>query len=206
MIWCWLVLAHAPLFSLWGGINDQAFFETVAPQLLISLVYVIFISLWRWEFSCDFFPCSFLLLKMKASFRGDFKFWRCYFFVLFHLLSPFYHSTWFSGPPKGESNYEEAIEFDPIIHHNKFCPWVNGNVAAAGCSSRGSGSNADTAALCGWQLTLDALDALRSLGTMPIQTVQSESAASLYKDDHHTPGQKLHGRHSMSKSHGQHLD
>nr|TKS08498.1 uncharacterized protein D5086_0000102880 [Populus alba] len=110
------------------------------------------------------------------------------------------------GPPKGESNYEEAIEFDPIIHHNKFCPWVNGNVAAAGCSSRGSGSNADTAALCGWQLTLDALDALRSLGTMPIQTVQSESAASLYKDDHHTPGQKLLGRHSMSKSHGQHLD
>jgi hypothetical protein len=28
---------------------------------------------------------------------------------------------------------------------------------------------------------LDALDALRSLGTMPIQTVQSESAASLYE-------------------------
>ncbi|KAF2316732.1 hypothetical protein GH714_042073 [Hevea brasiliensis] len=85
------------------------------------------------------------------------------------------------GPPKGESNYEEAIEFDPIIHHNQFCPWVNGNVAAAGCSSRGSGNNADADALCGWQLTLDALDALRSLGHIPIQTVQSESAASLYK-------------------------
>ncbi|KAJ6770061.1 F20D23.9 PROTEIN [Salix purpurea] len=111
-----------------------------------------------------------------------------------------------TGPLKGESNYEETVEFDPIIHHNKFCPWVNGNVAAAGCSSRGSGSNADTAALCGWQLTLDALDALRSLGTMPIQTVQSESAASLYKDDHQTPGQKLLRLHSMSKSHGQHLD
>ncbi|CAK7350171.1 unnamed protein product [Dovyalis caffra] len=107
------------------------------------------------------------------------------------------------GPPKGESDYEEAIEFDPIIHHNKFCPWVNGNVAAAGCSSHGSGSNADTAALCGWQLTLDAL---RSLGSMPIQTVQSESAASLYKDDHQTPGRKLLRQHSMSRSHGQHRD
>ncbi|KAG8637465.1 uncharacterized protein LOC122721944 [Manihot esculenta] len=107
------------------------------------------------------------------------------------------------GPPKGESNYEEAIEFDPIIHHNQFCPWVNGNVAAAGCSSHDSGNNADADALCGWQLTLDALDALRSLGNVPIQTVQSESAASLYKDDHQTPGQKLLRRHSMSRSHGQ---
>ena len=86
-----------------------------------------------------------------------------------------------SGPPKGESNYEEAIEFDPIIHHNQFCPWVNGNVAAAGCSNGGSSSTVDIVAHCGWQLTLDALDALRSLGHLPIQTVQSESAASLYK-------------------------
>eukprot|EP00257_Ricinus_communis_P023257 XP_015583186.1 uncharacterized protein LOC8276589 [Ricinus communis] len=108
------------------------------------------------------------------------------------------------GPPKGESNYEEPTEFDPIVHHNQFCPWVNGDVADAGCSSRVSGNNADTAALCGWQLTLDALDALRSLGHIPIQTVQSESAASLYKDDHQTPGQKLLRRHSMSRSHGQH--
>ncbi|KAJ0018482.1 hypothetical protein Pint_10961 [Pistacia integerrima] len=107
-----------------------------------------------------------------------------------------------SGPPKGESNYEEATEFDPIVHHNQFCPWVNGNVAAAGCY--GSSNNADAVALCGWQLTLDALDALRSLGHIPIQTVQSESAASLYKDDHQTPGRKLLRRHSMSKSHGQH--
>ncbi|XWS18673.1 hypothetical protein CRYUN_Cryun32bG0064900 [Craigia yunnanensis] len=110
------------------------------------------------------------------------------------------------GPPKGESSYEEAIEFDPIIHHNKFCPWVNGNVAAAGCSSSGSGSStsADVVALCGWQLTLDALDALRTLGHIPVQTVQSESAASLYKDDHQTPGKKLLRLHSMSKRHGQH--
>ncbi|GMI93585.1 IAP-like protein 1, ARABIDOPSIS IAP-LIKE PROTEIN [Hibiscus trionum] len=100
------------------------------------------------------------------------------------------------GPPKGESNYEEAVEFDPIIHHNQFCPWVNGTVAAAGCSSSG----ADVVALCGWQLTLDAL---RSEGNIPVQTVQSESAASLYKDDHQTPGKKLHQRRPMSKNHRQ---
>ncbi|KAK6932161.1 Zinc finger, C3HC-like [Dillenia turbinata] len=84
-------------------------------------------------------------------------------------------------PPKGESNYEEATEFDPIIHHNQFCPWVNGNVAAAGCSSCASGIIADAVAYCGWQLTLDVLDALRSMGSIPVQTVQSESAASLHK-------------------------
>lgn len=86
------------------------------------------------------------------------------------------------GPPNGESNYEEAVEFDPIKHHNYFCPWVNGNVAAAGCSSSsGSSSSAGAVALCGWQLTLDALDTVQSLGHLPIQTVESESAASLYK-------------------------
>ncbi|KAK9267528.1 hypothetical protein L1049_009956 [Liquidambar formosana] len=108
------------------------------------------------------------------------------------------------GPPKGESNYEEPMEFDPIIHHNQFCPWVNGNVAAAGCTSCGSSTSADALALCGWQLTLDALDALRSLGNFPIQTVQSESAASLYKDDRQAPGQKILRHQSVSKSHGQH--
>lgn len=87
-----------------------------------------------------------------------------------------------SGPPIGESNYEEAVEFDPIKHHNFFCPWVNGNVAAAGCSNSGSSSsNSGAIALCGWQLTLDALDSFQSLGHVPVQTVESESAASLYK-------------------------
>eukprot|EP00262_Sarcandra_glabra_P003835 TRINITY_DN14665_c0_g1_i1.p1 TRINITY_DN14665_c0_g1~~TRINITY_DN14665_c0_g1_i1.p1 ORF type:complete len:633 (-),score=161.95 TRINITY_DN14665_c0_g1_i1:348-2246(-) len=109
-----------------------------------------------------------------------------------------------TGLANGESNYEaEAEEFDPIKHHIHFCPWVNGNVAAAGCSSSGSSSSASTLALCGWQLTLDALDAFQSLGHIPIQTVESESAASLYKDDHLTPGQKLMARHSVSKSRGQ---
>ncbi|KAM7252777.1 hypothetical protein ACFE04_011412 [Oxalis oulophora] len=84
------------------------------------------------------------------------------------------------GPPKGESNYGDVSEFDPILHHNKFCPWVDGNVAAAGSSSPSSGAS-DAVALCGWQLTLDALDVLRSEGNMPLQTGPSESAASLYK-------------------------
>ncbi|CAL0324881.1 unnamed protein product [Lupinus luteus] len=68
------------------------------------------------------------------------------------------------GPPKGEINYEEAVEFDPIVYHNQCCPWVNGNVAAAGCASSVPSTSSDAIALCGWQLTLDALDALRSLG------------------------------------------
>lgn len=84
--------------------------------------------------------------------------------------------------PNGGSNYDEPVEFDPIKHHNHFCPWVNGNVAAAGCSSSSSsGSSAGALALCGWQLTLDALDAFQSLGQVPVQTVESESAASMYK-------------------------
>lgn len=74
------------------------------------------------------------------------------------------------------------MEFDPIKHHNSFCPWVNGNVAAAGCcNSNDSSSAAGALALSGWQLTLDALNSFQSLANIPIQTVASESAASLYK-------------------------
>ncbi|KAL1563802.1 hypothetical protein AAHA92_06226 [Salvia divinorum] len=109
-----------------------------------------------------------------------------------------------SGPPNGGSNYEEAVEFDPIKYHNHYCPWVNGNVAAAGSSSiSGPGSSPSTLALCGWQLTLDALDAFQLQGQVaPVQPVESESAASMYKDDHHTPGPKLLARHSFNKSRG----
>ncbi|KAL5716319.1 hypothetical protein ACHQM5_018032 [Ranunculus cassubicifolius] len=98
------------------------------------------------------------------------------------------------GPPNGESNYDEPTEFDPIKHHNRFCPWVNGNVAAAG--------NADVA-LCGWQLTLDALDAFRSLGEhAPRDTVPSESAASLCKDEHTNSNKKNVAHHSGNQSRG----
>ncbi|RDX69306.1 Nuclear-interacting partner of ALK, partial [Mucuna pruriens] len=107
------------------------------------------------------------------------------------------------GPPKGESNYE-AVEFDPIVYHNQCCPWVNGNVAAAGCASSVPSTGSDAIAFCGWQLTLDALDALQSLGHNAIPTVPSESAASLYKqNDQQAPGKKLFRNHSMSRSHGQ---
>lgn len=78
------------------------------------------------------------------------------------------------------------MEFDPIKHHNFFCPWVNGNVAAAGVinSNNGASSSASATAiaLCGWQLTLDALDGFQ--GPEQNQTVESESAASLYKVCH----------------------
>ncbi|XP_019463734.1 PREDICTED: uncharacterized protein LOC109362415 isoform X1 [Lupinus angustifolius] len=107
------------------------------------------------------------------------------------------------GPPKGEINYEEAVEFDPIVYHNQYCPWVNGNVAAAGCASSVPSTSSDAIALCGWQLTLDALDALRSLGHNAIPTVQSESAASMYKQNDQASGKKLLRNHSVNKSRGQ---
>ncbi|KNA15767.1 hypothetical protein SOVF_095150 [Spinacia oleracea] len=112
-----------------------------------------------------------------------------------------YMMTNVTGPPNGGSNFE-GVEFDPIKHHNSFCPWVNGNVAAAGCST-GASSSAGAVALCGWQLTLDALDIFQSLGHIPVQAVESESAASLYKDDHLTSSHKLLAHHSFSKSRGQ---
>lgn len=92
----------------------------------------------------------------------------------------------FSGPPVGGSNYEEGVEFNPIQHHNAFCPWVNGNVAAAGSTNDGSSSSsgASAVAFCGWQVTLDALDAFQTLGNAAVQTVESESAASRHKVDH----------------------
>ncbi|XXG74713.1 hypothetical protein AAC387_Pa07g3365 [Persea americana] len=105
------------------------------------------------------------------------------------------------GPANGESNYEtEPVEFDPINKHNPFCPWVNGNVAAAGSSCNGSSSGASSVAFCGWQLTLDALDAFQSLGHVPVQIMESESAASMYKDNSSTPRKKNSARHSISKS------
>ncbi|KAL1820829.1 hypothetical protein ACET3Z_015698 [Daucus carota] len=85
-----------------------------------------------------------------------------------------------TGPPNFESNYEEAVEFDPIKHHSYFCPWVNENVAGAGCGSGSTGVSAIP--LCGWKLTLDALDEFQSLGHVPNQIRESESAASLFKN------------------------
>ncbi|KAG7646616.1 Zinc finger C3HC-like [Arabidopsis thaliana x Arabidopsis arenosa] len=105
------------------------------------------------------------------------------------------------GPQNGDSN-DDIVEFDPIKYHNCYCPWVNENVAAAGCSSNSSGSSGCAEAVCGWQLTLDALDSFQSLENPQNQTMESESAASLCKDDHRTPSQKLLKRHSFISSHG----
>ncbi|CAG7899701.1 unnamed protein product [Brassica rapa] len=101
------------------------------------------------------------------------------------------------GPPNGDSN-DEIVEFDPIKYHNCYCPWVNENVAAAGCSSNSSSSSSVAEALCGWQLTLDALDSFQSLENAQIQPMESESAASLCKDDHRAPSQKLLKRSFIS--------
>lgn len=105
--------------------------------------------------------------------------WYCKYANRFHCSGDkvFYNLT---EQTNVESNYVEVGEFDPIQHHHHFCPWINGNVAAARHNS-GMGTSTDALALCGWQLTLDALDALQSLDHVPIQTVESESAASLYK-------------------------
>ncbi|KAG2257010.1 hypothetical protein Bca52824_076304 [Brassica carinata] len=100
----------------------------------------------------------------------------------------------------GDSN-DEIVEFDPIKYHNCYCPWVNENVAAAGCSSNSSSSSSVAEALCGWQLTLDALDSFQSLENALIQPMESEPAASLCKDDHRAPSQKLLKR-SFISSHG----
>ncbi len=69
-------------------------------------------------------------------------------------------------------NWEiEMREFDPIQQHRHFCPWVNGHVATAGSSSGAS-------ALCGWQLTLDALQHQHPPAA---GLAESESTASMYK-------------------------
>ncbi|KAL6880551.1 hypothetical protein ACP4OV_012116 [Aristida adscensionis] len=102
------------------------------------------------------------------------------------------------GAANGENDYETDLpEFDPIKHHNSYCPWVNGNVAAACCIA--SSSSTATSALSGWQLTVDAIEMLQSLGQAQNQTMQSDSAASLYKDDHATPTRKLLKRANHSK-------
>lgn len=112
-----------------------------------------------------------------------------------------------SEPQNEENNYKrEPGEFDPIKHHNIYCPWVNGNVAAAGFNADIASISSGTAALSGWQLTVDALDAFQSLGQVQNQMMQSESAASLYKDDHLTPSQKILSRQSASRSRGKRFD
>ncbi|XP_062214393.1 uncharacterized protein LOC133915300 [Phragmites australis] len=105
------------------------------------------------------------------------------------------------GATNGENDYELGLlEFDPVKHHNSFCPWVNGTVAAACCNNTGSSSS--SSALSGWQLTIDALDTFQPLGQAQNQTMQSDSAASLYMDDQITHNHKLGRRPSVNRSYG----
>ncbi|RCV40564.1 hypothetical protein SEVIR_9G064300v4 [Setaria viridis] len=105
------------------------------------------------------------------------------------------------GATNGENDYESGLlEFDPVKHHNSYCPWVNGIVAAACCNNIGSSSS--SSALSGWQLTIDALDTFHSLGQAQNQIMQSDSAASLYMDDQITHNRKLGRRPSVSRSYG----
>jgi hypothetical protein len=97
----------------------------------------------------------------------------------------------------GGNDYEAGLpEFDPISHHNNYCPWVNGHVAAACCINTGSSTSTG---LSGWQLTVDALETIQSLAQAQNQIMPSDSAASLYKDDHVAPSRKLLKRASHSK-------
>ncbi|CAL4944732.1 unnamed protein product [Urochloa decumbens] len=106
------------------------------------------------------------------------------------------------GATNGENDYESGLlEFDPVKHHNSYCPWVNGIVAAA-CCNNNIGSSSSSSALSGWQLTIDALDTFHSLGQAQNQIMQSDSAASLYMDDQITHNRKLGRRPSVSRSYG----
>jgi len=99
---------------------------------------------------------------------------QLYIFCLYE-----YFVMFISGATNGENDYEAGLlEFDPVKHHNSYCPWVNGIVAAACCNNIGSSSS--SSALSGWQLTIDALDTFHSLGQAQNQIMQSDSAASLY--------------------------
>ncbi|XP_027341187.1 uncharacterized protein LOC113854422 isoform X2 [Abrus precatorius] len=121
-----------------------------------------------------------------------------------HIDDGAYHESSFlaadvMGTPYRD-NSNGGVEFDPIKLHIDYCPWVNGDVAAAGCDSSSSGVG--SVALCGWQLTLDAMDSFQSLGHLPVQTLESESAASMCKGDRLTSSQKLLARNSYVRNHG----
>ncbi|EFJ12830.1 hypothetical protein SELMODRAFT_446472 [Selaginella moellendorffii] len=72
----------------------------------------------------------------------------------------------------------EDTLFDPIRCHRSFCPWVNGLVLSAANGTFGPGP-----VYCGWQLTVDALDAFHQQENASAGVTESESTASMCKDD-----------------------
>lgn len=89
---------------------------------------------------------------------------------------------------------EQGEEFDPIHMHHFYCPWINGCVAAAA----GSGETNLKAALCGWQLTVDAIDAFQLQNNVFSTPMESESAASMHKGNGFAVND-YKGKHSSSK-------
>ncbi|KAL3686944.1 hypothetical protein R1sor_013253 [Riccia sorocarpa] len=92
--------------------------------------------------------------------------------------------TTVNGPGRGPDELRiwesDAGEFDPIRQHRHFCPWVNAHVAAASSSS--------SSAVCGWQLTVDAVHSSLSGGL-----AETESTASMHKVDPLTSVRKVLG-------------
>ncbi|MCO5577123.1 hypothetical protein L7F22_030946 [Adiantum nelumboides] len=89
---------------------------------------------------------------------------------------------------------EQVEEFDPIHQHHFYCPWINGCVAAAAAS----GDTNVKAALCGWQLTVDALDAYQVPNSLFAAPMESESAASMHKGNGFD-AVDYKGKHSSTK-------
>lgn len=78
--------------------------------------------------------------------------------------------------PGNRRSRKPAGEFDPILQHYHYCPWIDGHVAAAGTRE----SNLRIP-VCGWQLTIDALDKFNVQNHTFAAPVESESAASMHK-------------------------
>ncbi|KAL2628855.1 hypothetical protein R1flu_013541 [Riccia fluitans] len=80
--------------------------------------------------------------------------------------------TTVNGPGRGLDELRiwehESGEFDPIRQHRHFCPWVSVHAAASSSSS----------AVCGWQLTVEAVHSSLSGGL-----AETESTASMHKVD-----------------------
>ncbi|KAH7426824.1 hypothetical protein KP509_10G018400 [Ceratopteris richardii] len=96
-------------------------------------------------------------MSMEGSTRGD--------------ESPMKSSSLPESSSLKELYGESVREFDPLLQHRHFCPWVNTNLGKGGC---------------GWQLTLDAL------GAAPV-AAKSESASSLYNANPLSSVRKIFG-------------
>eukprot|EP00252_Welwitschia_mirabilis_P007108 TRINITY_DN1818_c0_g1_i1.p1 TRINITY_DN1818_c0_g1~~TRINITY_DN1818_c0_g1_i1.p1 ORF type:complete len:924 (-),score=191.65 TRINITY_DN1818_c0_g1_i1:298-3069(-) len=77
-----------------------------------------------------------------------------------------------SGRDLDTGLWGKTLEFDPIKQHRHFCPWVT----AIGVSSGDKYTS-----LCGWQLTLDAVDQCNAQELATASLKESESTSSRFK-------------------------